>query len=214
MLASPSPHKRHPRPCASRSSRHRYASPDPSPRHHRCRTPRSEASPYPPRGPRQVVRPRPAGALPLGELSRRSGRAREAPPPPQLRETSRPLPLLPRRRRPGGSHAAECLGNAPAGRGSGPSPPVNPRSPPPLAPDRPLLSMGDWHPPGPTTTQPPGLWEGSGQKDGSRQRGGERRRVQGTHQREQGHRGQHITGATNDRGTTKSGQDQGQGPQR
>ena len=50
---------------ASRFPRHRYASPDPSPRHRRSRTLSSEHSPAP-----GSCQPRPAGALLLGEVGR------------------------------------------------------------------------------------------------------------------------------------------------
>ena len=81
MSASPCPDERH---RASCSPRHRHASLNPSPHHRRTRTRCSKPSSLTPAAGGLLVRPRLAGALPLGEVGSGSGQARLAQPPPQL----------------------------------------------------------------------------------------------------------------------------------
>ena len=116
-----------------------------------------------PRTPRLVVCPRFAGAPPLGEVGRGSGKARWVAHGAYLRGGPHPHPRRPQRARPGGNHAAGGMGDPPPGRGPGPPPPLHPPSPPPLAPGHP--------PPGliyrrPHPTSPPPHRDGKGHRQG------------------------------------------------
>ena len=214
----------------SRSPLRPYPSSTPSPCHRRSRSPRhrqprhtrrstssprrsrtSSSDPSPPSGPRPprlVVCPRFAGAPPLGEVGRGSGKARRGAHGAHLRGGAHPHPRPPQLGRPGGHHSARGMGGPPPRRGPGPPPPPHTPSPPPMAPGHPPQGLGHRRPP--PTPPPPhregeghGQGEGKGQQGTLRQGGTEGQAPIGT-----GHPKRHNVRAGNHPGTRK-GQERG-----
>ena len=122
------------------------------------------------------VCPRHAGAPPVAEVGRGSGKAGRGAHGANLRGDPHPHPRQPLRGRPGGHHAAGGMGGPPPGRGPGPPPPLYPPNPPPMPPGHPPPGLGHRSPP--HTPPPPhregkghGQGEGKGQKGTLRQGG-------------------------------------------
>ena len=186
MSPSPSPHEplrasRYPcRPYASSTPKPRHRrSRSPSRRHahhrravstsssHHSRTSSSDNSPPPgPRPSRLVVCPGLAGALPLGEVGRGSGKSRRGAHGAHLRGDPHPHPRQPQRGRPRGDHAAGSMESPPPGRGPGPPPPLHLQSSQPVSPHHPPRGLGHRRPTGPPPTPLPQHWERKGHWQG------------------------------------------------